>query len=70
LHYIVGEKPKEEGQTNDDLEAGSIVGIIIACVTALVILIFIIALVAVYYERKKRMRKVNLKATNANVLDR
>ena len=60
----IGEKPEEEGQNNDGLNPGSIVGIILAClVTALLTLILIIvSVIAVYRERKKRMGNAELKS--------
>ena len=69
-HYA-GEKPKEEGQSNDGLSSGSIIGIIIACVvTALIILILLIAaIIAVYHERNKRKGRIQLKSTNPDVID-
>lgn len=68
----VGETPKEEGQNNDELDAGSIFGIVIACiVTALVILICIIAaIVTVRRDRKKRTGKAEFKSETPDPLSR
>ena len=57
-----GKTPNEEGQEDDGLSAGSIFGIVLACVvTALLILILIItAIIAVYRDRKKRRGKADI----------
>ena len=54
-----GKTPNEEGQEDDELGAGSIFGIVLACVvTALLILILIIvAIITVYRDRKKHRGK-------------
>ena len=67
----IGERPKEEGQNNDEFGSGSIIGIVIACVVAaaLIIILLLVSVIAVLHERKKRMGKSNLKSTNPNHLD-
>ena len=71
MYMYIGEKPEEEGQSNDELDSGSIIGIIIACVVAALLMLFliIVSVIAVLRERKKRMGKANLKSTNPNLLD-
>ena len=71
VYMYIGEKPEEEGQSNDELDSGSIIGIIIACVVAALLMLFliIVSVIAVLHERKKRMGKANLKSTNPNLLD-
>ena len=63
LMYI-GETPKEEGQNNDGLEAGSIVGIVLACLVAalLTLILIIVSVMAVVRERKKRTESAELKS--------
>lgn len=65
----VEEKPEEEGQNSDELDTGSVIGIIIAClVTALLVLIImIVAIIAVFHERKKRVGKANLKSVDPDM---
>ena len=69
---FVEETPNEEGQNNDELDTGSIVGIIIACVIAalLILILLIVALVAVFRDRKKRSRNVRLESTKPESADR
>ena len=63
--------PNEEGQEDDGLGAGSIFGIVLACiVTALLILILIIAaILAVHRDRKKHRGKAELKPTSPDSLN-
>ena len=68
-YYCISYRPKEEGQNNDELESGSIIGIVIACAVAalLILILIIVSAIAVLHERKKRMGKANVKSTNPNI---
>lgn len=69
FYFYVGEKPKQAGQEDNGLAAGSIAGIIMAClVTALLIITLTIA--AVFHECKKQLGKVKIKSKEVDLFER
>ena len=57
MYVYIEEKSKEEEQSNDGLNAGSVIGIVNAClVTALLVVIFAIVAVVAFCLHKKRKR--------------
>ena len=66
------ETPNEEGQEDDELDAGSIFGIVMACsvAAALIGILIVVAIAYVLRDRKKRSGKAELKSTSPDSLTR
>ena len=66
------ETPNEEGQEDDELDVGSIFGIVMACsvVAALIGILIVVAIAYVLHDRQKRSGKAELKSTSPDSLTR
>lgn len=60
------ETPEEEGQEDDELDAGSVFGIVMGCcvAAALIGILIVVAIAVVHRDREKRSGKAEINSTS------